>query len=346
MNADARTDEVALQLRGAGLEVTLDARLAPLVTYGVGGAARCMVRINSRDDAVSAARILSSHPTMPLVVIGKGSNVVVADTGFAGVVLWMAADAGEGAVRMDGPDVLVDASVPMPVLARRSAALGRTGLEWAVGIPGSVGGAVRMNAGGHGSDMDKCIVEAEIVSLRSGIVRTIDHDDLGFHFRGSALAPHHLVLAARVHTSAGEPAACLAELSRIVAWRRDNQPGGRNAGSVFVNPGEGPMSAGAVIDSCGLRGFTVGGAEISTKHANFIQAGTGATAQDIVDLMTMVQQRVEGETGIRLGSEVRLIGFADEVEERFLDARHVTPDRRTEARRLATLMDDVDGVPS
>lgn len=344
MRNEVETRSVAAELQRAGLNVVVDAPLAPLVTYGVGGPAGCLVRADDARDVVSAAGVLSRYPATNVVVIGRGSNLLVADDGFDGVVLWMAGDAGDAAVSFEGDDVVVDAGTPMPVLARRCSAQGRAGLEWAVGIPGSVGGAVRMNAGGHGSDMDACLVEASVVSLRSGSVRTVGHDDLGFHFRGSALAAHHVVLNARLRTTKGEPDRCLEQLAGIVSWRRENQPGGRNAGSVFVNPGEGPMSAGAIIDSCDLRGLRVGGAEVSTRHANFIQAGTGATAQDVVDLMTVVQKRVEEATGIRLGSEVRLVGFGPSVETRFVDTRHATPQRVAEARSLAALMGDEEVV--
>jgi UDP-N-acetylenolpyruvoylglucosamine reductase len=141
----------------------------------------------------------------------------------------------------------------MPVLARRSVQAGRGGLEWCVGIPGTVGGAVRMNAGGHGAEMDDSLLSARVLSLRSGATHVVPKSALGLHFRGSALSAHHIVMSAEFSTSAQDVQKGTAELDNIVAWRREHQPGGRNAGSVFVNPAPGSGSAGALIDQKSMR---------------------------------------------------------------------------------------------
>ena len=127
----------------------------------------------------------------------------------------------------------------MPVLARRSVGAGRGGLEWCVGIPGTVGGAVRINAGGHGAEMVDNLIDARLVSLKSGNVCVVPNADLGLHFRGSALSQHHVVLSARFQTSNITPEEGTTTINSVVAWRREHQPGGRNAGSVFVNPAHG-----------------------------------------------------------------------------------------------------------
>ena len=168
-----------------------------------------------------------------------------------------------------------------------------------------------MNAGGHGSDMAACLVEADIFDLRSAAVATHTVDSLGLRFRASALTDDQIVLTATLRVEPGDREAADAELAEIVRWRRENQPGGQNAGSVFVNPVPGEVSAGVLIDGLGLRGFTVGTACVSEKHANFIQASDDGVAADVRAVMEFVRERVAEETGFLLRSEVRLVGFGD-----------------------------------
>lgn len=319
-----------------GVVVEHNRPMAQNTTYGVGGHAACAVTVASRRDLQEVADLLAAHPHIPVAVVGRGSNLLVADDGFNGVVVFMSYSATDNDIELVGEDIVAPGSLPMPILARRSVALQRSGLEWCVGIPGSVGGAVRMNAGGHGAEIVDSLLTAEIVSLRSGRWATIAAADLGFHFRGSALAAHHVVVSARLRSH--ERSLESPDLDAVVTWRRQNQPGGRNAGSVFVNPAQGDGSAGALIDSCGLREFAVGGARVSEKHANFIQASDGATAGNIVAVMQHVQETVEARIGIRLRSEVCLLGFAPEIAHAFSDPRHNEPERIANAKRLCELM--------
>ena len=336
-------DVLAGELAGRGLTVMRDHDLGASTTYGVGGPARLVVRARNEADIEAVAAIMARHRGVPTLVVGRGSNLLVCDEGFAGVaVLWSATGATDE-VGVDGETVAAGAMVPMPVLARRAAALGRGGLEWAVGVPGTVGGAVRMNAGCHGSDMCAALVDADVVSLVSGRRVRVVPGDLGLHFRGSALADHHVVVAARMRTHPCDPAESAEEMARIVAWRRENQPGGRNAGSVFVNPGDGAVAAGSLVDGCGLKGLRHGGAEVSPKHANFIQVHEGATASDVVAVMTHVQTEVEAAHGVRLRSEIRLVGFDDEVSRRFSDERHHRPEAAAAAARIRSLLGE-DGA--
>jgi UDP-N-acetylmuramate dehydrogenase len=226
----------------------------------------------------------------------------------------------------------------MPVLARRSVGAGRGGLEWCVGIPGTVGGAVRMNAGGHGADMAASVVDATVLSLRSGQIVRVSAEQLGFYFRGSALSNNHVVLSVRMRTSTQEAATGTAEINAVVSWRREHQPGGRNAGSVFVNPGAGDESAGALIDSAGLRGFTIGSVSVSEKHANFIQATEGSTAADIAAVMAHVQSTVEQVHGIRIYSEVCLVGFSPDLMTRFTHPSHSSALHVAAKEHLQTLL--------
>lgn len=306
-------------LVSAGLPVRSDAPFGSLTTYAVGGNAAAMVEVTNADDISAVAAVTSREPGVAVFVLGNGSNTLVADSGFDGLVVrWRPpADPDAARVSVAGGAVEVPAWMPLPVLARRSVAAGGCGLEWAVGVPGTVGGAVRMNAGGHGAETIDALESAEVVSLRSGARRWLAAELLGLHFRGSALAEWQVVTAARLRVSDPGGHDCAAEIASIVAWRREHQPGGRNAGSVFVNPAPGEGSSGALIDSCGLRGASVGGAEVSDKHANFVQAGPGAIAADVLGLMALVQERVLAVTGHRLASETRLVGFPPADTERF-----------------------------
>jgi UDP-N-acetylmuramate dehydrogenase len=290
-----------------------DVSLAPFTTYRLGGPATFLVRARSLDDlaAVSAARAASG---LPVLVVGRGSNLLVADRGFAGIAVVVTA--------LGCPLEFPDPSGPaearggsglaLPVVARRLAAAGWRGFEWAVGVPGSLGGAVRMNAGGHGSDMASCLAAALVFDVASGEASWRSVDELGLRFRASDLTALDVVVEVRLNVEAGDPRAAEAEIAEIVRWRRENQPGGQNAGSVFVNPVPGEVSAGLLIDGLGLRGLRVGTAWVSEKHANFIQASEGGSANDVRAVIEQVRTRVAEATGIELRSEVRVVGFEDE----------------------------------
>jgi UDP-N-acetylmuramate dehydrogenase len=287
--------------------------IGPMTTYRVGGPAALFVRLTAVEQlrVVAEARRTSG---LPVLVLGRGSNMLVSDAGFPGIAVSMV----ELPERLGIDDatyrVTASAGLALPVVARKTAAAGLTGFEWAVGVPGSIGGAVRMNAGGHGSDMAAALVSVDVFDLAASEERTLAVDDLGLGFRSSSLAPDHLVLSAELQLAAGDVVESAQLLKEIVAWRRANQPGGQNAGSVFVNPVPGEVSAGALIDAAGLRGHRVGTAEVSTKHANFIQADDGGRAADVRTLMAHVRDQVEATSGFRLRSEIRLVGFGDEDE--------------------------------
>jgi UDP-N-acetylmuramate dehydrogenase len=235
--------------------------------------------------------------------------MLVSDAGFPGVAIGLADLASTIEIDTSNASVVASAGVALPVLARRTAAAGLSGFEWAVGVPGSIGGAVRMNAGGHGSDMAASLVEVGVFDLHDEQVVTFSAAELGLAFRSSALAPHHVVLDARLQLEPGDVETSTRLLAEIVAWRRANQPGGQNAGSVFVNPIPGEVSAGELVDAAGLRGHRIGTASVSDKHANFIQADEGGRADDVLALMTYVRDVVEATSGFRLRSEIRLVGF-------------------------------------
>ena len=299
--------------------------LSQFTTYKVGGTAALHMMVSSIDDLYLVSAVLA-EVELPILVIGRGSNLLISDSGFKGLALTIGglADYVDLPNRDEEPEVepiaLFGGSVALPVAARQSVARGLTGFEWGVGVPGSVGGAIRMNAGGHGSDMASSVTSVRMFHLRKGLEAHVNAVDLGLRFRGSALDDHHVVLSATVDLEwSKSPEASEAELQEVVRWRRENQPGGQNAGSVFVNPEPGKVSAGAVIDELGMRGLRVGSAQVSEKHANFIQADVGGSAQDVVALMAEVRRRVRDERGYVLRSEIRLVGFEDETDSAIVD---------------------------
>jgi UDP-N-acetylmuramate dehydrogenase len=324
VSVEPRTSALDAAVAVLGDLARRDVPLAPLTTYRVGGSAAIFVEARTVDDlvAVAAARTASG---LPVLVVGRGSNLLVADAGFDGIAVSTAGlldeiDLGAPGDRTrdrsgdgDGAPVVVTASsgVSLPVLARRTAAASLTGFEWAVGVPGSVGGGVRMNAGGHGSDMAACLVDVDLVDLDDPAACEVTSAaaDLGLHFRGSALRDAQVIVRARLRLRRGDRATSERELAEIVRWRREHQPGGQNCGSVFVNPVPGEVTAGELIDRVGLRGLTVGGARVSEKHANFVQAEPHATAADVHAVIEQVRARVADVTGYELRSEVRLVGF-------------------------------------
>lgn len=279
--------------------------IGPMTTYRVGGDAALFVEL-ATDDDVAAVRDAVAATGVPVLVVGKGSNLLVADAGFPGLAVTLAGAFAEIELLADAR-VRAGGAVSLPVLARRTAAASLTGFEWAVGVPGSVGGAVRMNAGGHGSDMSRCLVRYRFADLHGGDDGEAGIEALGYSYRHSSIAPHQVVLWAELQLAPGDRDAAEAEISEIVRWRREHQPGGQNAGSVFTNP-DGD-SAGRLIESLGLKGHRRGSAYVSPKHANFFQADEGGSADDVRALIEEVRERVEQETGTRLVPELRMIGF-------------------------------------
>lgn len=336
-------NELVDSLTSRGLAVDINKPMALLTTYGVGGHADVAVTVKTEADILATADVLSRYRDVDVVVLGRGSNTLFADTGFRGVVVILGASEESRSISIVEGHVRASGAMLMPVLARRTVQSGYGGLEWCVGIPGTVGGAVRMNAGGHGADIADSLVNAQVVSLRSGQHRTIDVADLGLHFRGSALSPHHVVTSALFRVSSVSPEVGARHLDEIVAWRREHQPGGRNAGSVFVNPAPDEGSAGSLIDQCGLRGFAVGGAHVSDKHANFIQASDGATADDVLEVMRHVQLVVEQTHGVRLRSEVRLVGCDDVTTVQFADDAHNNRENLEARHNLCEMLGEEHG---
>jgi UDP-N-acetylmuramate dehydrogenase len=312
-----RLDDLAADLRERLPDATSEGvPFAELSTYRIGGPVAVLVRVASVEALGEVAAATRRHQPR-LLVIGRGSNLLMSDAGFSGLVVLLEADfesvelpASGGGGDAGASTVRAGGAVPLPVLARRTAAAGLAGLEFYVGIPGSVGGAVRMNAGGHGRETVEVLRRVWVLDLAGAdepaavAERGVDALDLGY--RRSNLRPSEVVCAAELTVTADDSAACEARVADIVRWRREHQPGGQNAGSVFRNPpGD---SAGRLIEAAGLKGLRIGGAVVSEKHANFFQADPGATARDVRELVTEVRRRVARQTGVELVPELHIVG--------------------------------------
>lgn len=296
----------------AGLDARLgaalrrDVPLGPLTTYGVGGPAARLIEV-ADDDALAAVAAAAAATGAPVLVVGLGSNLLVSDQGFDGLVVVLGA--GFATVEIDGTRVRAGGRAKLPVVARQSAAAGLTGFEWAAGVPGSIGGAVRMNAGVPEADMADALVRVRVVDLASGEDVVVPAGDLHLGYRTSSVRPSQVVAWAELELVRGDAAAARAAIKEKTQWRRDHQPGGRNAGSVFTNPpGD---SAGRLIEAAGGKGLRVGTAEVSAKHANFILSDEGGTAADVWALMAEVRALVFAASGVSLHPETCLVGLPE-----------------------------------
>ena len=314
-NATVDPDPLDEALAFLGDRLERDIPLAPLCTYRVGGAAERFVEVMDADELVrivTAVAGLSGHAP-DLLVVGRGSNLLVADDGVSGLVLRLGEAFAEVEV-LDGSEsgpgrtvVRAGGAASLPVVARRTVSAGLSGFEWAVGVPGSIGGAVRMNAGGHGADMSDTLLGVRVVDLSTGEDVEVRPADLDLGYRRSSIRAAQVVVHADLGLESGDRAAGDVRLSEIVRWRREHQPGGQNAGSVFTNPpGD---SAGRLIDAAGCKGLRIGSAQVSTKHANFVQADPGGRSGDVFAVMAAVVERVQDAFEIRLHPETVMIGF-------------------------------------
>jgi UDP-N-acetylmuramate dehydrogenase len=286
----------------AGLEEA--APLAPLCAYGVGGPAEYLYRAASTGALVHAVRT-ARRAGVALTVLGRATNVLVSDAGLPGLTVL----ARNEAYTIDGERLEVEAGVELPGLVTDLAGQGLAGLEFAGNIPGSVGGAIVGNAGAYGRAVSDVLVS---VHLLDGVTEHVKKpEELEFAYRTSLFKqlPGLTVLSAVFRLSRGDRSALLEEIARDAELRRSKHPlEYASCGSFFKNPSR-ESPAARLIEDAGLKGFRLGGACVSEKHANFLVAGPGATAADIVALATEVRRRVREQSGCDLVEEVRRLGF-------------------------------------
>ncbi|HUZ20840.1 MAG TPA: UDP-N-acetylmuramate dehydrogenase [Acidimicrobiales bacterium] len=309
-HAAGRTEALRAVERAAALLGPLARRDEPVATrttYRVGGHAALFAEIT---DEASLERVAAAAAAsgVEVLVLGRGSNLLVADAGFAGLCVALAGEFERIEIDRAGARIVAGGGASYPVLARRAAGAGCAGMEWAVGIPGSVGGAVAMNAGGHGAETGDRLSSCRIVDLEHGGDRVVAAAELALGYRRSRVGPGDLVVSATFAGEAGDPEASAKAIAEIVAWRREHQPGGRNAGSVFTNPAS--DSAGRLVEAAGLKGLRIGSAQVSEKHANFVQADAGGSADDVYKLVATLRRLVAERLGVELRTELRLVGFA------------------------------------
>lgn len=290
--------------------VESDVPMAPFTTYRLGGPARLYVEPSTRSDVeLLGETVAELDDRPPILALGRGSNLVISDAGWPGIVVRLGAtfsyitDTDHG-FRGGGVTAL-------PLLANRAARRGLTGMEFAIAIPGSVGGAVRMNAGAHGGEIQDRLATVDVHDLMTGVTASRSAEDLDLSYRHSNLEDSDLVLEASFIL---EPASAPEVKERMESYRKhraETQPGAlQNAGSVFRNPpGD---HAGRLVEASGLKGFRVGGASVSELHANFFIAGHGSSAQDVFDLVVAVRARVAEEHGVDLVPEIRFVGAFEE----------------------------------
>lgn len=295
-----RIRAAAPDLRG---RLLADQPLADLTWFRVGGPAEVLFTPADEEDL---ARLLATlDPDVPVTVIGLGSNLIVRDGGVPGVVVRLGGKAF-GSIAIDGDALTVGTAVPDMRLAKAAAEAGLDGLAFYRGIPGSIGGALRMNAGAHGGETTDVLVEARGID-RGGALRTFSHADMGFSYRHSD-APEDVIFTRAVFRGrTGDRGAIEAEMERVTAAREAAQPiRERTGGSTFANPDGG--KAWQLIDAAGCRGLRRGGAQVSEMHCNFLINTGDTTAADIEGLGEEVRRRVRDTSGVELRWEIRRIG--------------------------------------
>jgi UDP-N-acetylmuramate dehydrogenase len=277
--------------------------LAKLTTIGTGGPARFFAR--PRDTgALHDCLAWAAAERLAVRVVGLGSNLLPADSGFDGLVLRL--DGALAAIELDAPLVRCGGGASLAALVRKAQDAGLSGIEFGCAIPGTVGGAVRMNAGAYGRELREPLVEAVVVS--AGGTRRGGPDELGLRYRGSDIAPDEVVAGAVLRLTPADPAVIRATIRGMQDLRTAAQPRkARTFGSVFKNP-PGDRTSGQLLEACGLKGFTVGGARISPRHANFIENDGTATSADVVALMAEARRRARDQFGVELEHEVELLG--------------------------------------
>ncbi|HEY9899663.1 MAG TPA: UDP-N-acetylmuramate dehydrogenase [Pantanalinema sp.] len=277
--------------------------LAPFTSWRVGGPARYFFEPDSVG-ALSEALDWAHAKGHAVFVLGKGSNLLIADEGFDGLVIRLGG--GMGAVSVEDDKVRAQAGCATSALVRAAAEHDRGGFEFLTTIPGTVGGVVFMNGGAHGACVADFLVEATVLAP-DGTIRVLSNAQMGYSYRHSLLQDEGgLVLEAVLRTEPKPKAEIQQAVSELAKWRRARQPQGLSAGSVFTNPPG--TSAGRLIEEAGCKGLTVGRAQVSEVHANFIVNLGGAKASDLLSLIAQVQERVHAKHALWLHPEVRGVG--------------------------------------
>lgn len=297
------------ELRSLG-PIRLDEPLSRHVTFGVGGPADVFFAAQS-EDQLRGAYALAMRYGIPVFIFGSGSNILVGDGGIRGLVIENRTDAVEGPMQNGtGLKIRIASGVSFAAIARRLSSSGYGGLEWAAGIPGSLGGAVVTNAGAYGAALSDILKSVRLADSQGAVVE-VSPKDLELAYRESAFSTgtirDRIVLSVDLRVERGDAAALTARIKELDEKRKAAQPPGRNCGSVFKNP-PGEYGSWWYVDQVGLRGHRIGNACFSDQHTNFILNLGGATATDITALIHLAQERVRERFSIELETEVFLVG--------------------------------------
>jgi UDP-N-acetylmuramate dehydrogenase len=285
------------------VKIEEDEPLGRYTTLGAGGPARAFAKPTTLEEVEESLAWAREHE-LPVAVIGLGSNLLVADEGVEALVLRLGGELSSADVR--GELLVAGGGAPNAVCLHRVRAAGLGGFEFACAIPGTVGGGVRMNAGAYGSDWSEILVRALVVDGSGAAWRT--PDELGLSYRHSRLGPSEVVARVEFRLAPRDPAEIKARIGELQALRKAAQPTNkRTFGSVFKNPDH-ELSAGRMLEACGLKGHRIGGAQISPRHANFIENADGARATDAIALMAEARRRAHDAYGVELEHEVQFLG--------------------------------------
>ncbi len=293
-----------IQNRNTPSKLRFDEPLSKHNYFGIGGSAAAYFEVGTAGELAYVAQ-LRNHWQVPVAIVGRGSNLLVSDAGYPGIVVRLIGEFDR--LEFDQNRVRVGAGVSLPRLSKTAARRGLSGVEFALGIPGSVGGALIMNAGAWGSSFGD-LVERVRVMTHEGEVVDLNPDDAQFSYRHSGLHIYFCITRAELTLTPGDAAAVANRMQDLYNQKITSQPfAEENAGCMFKNPPG--HSAGKLIDECGLKGYRVGGAEVSKIHGNFILNLGNATAQDVLSLVRHIQAHVKRERGVNLEMEVQLLGF-------------------------------------
>ncbi len=278
--------------------------LAKHTHFGIGGGASAYIEVSTVNELAALARFHRKWE-VPVAVIGRGSNLLVSDKGFKGIGVRLIGELVK--LEVDEDVVTVGAGLSLPRLSKVMSKSGLSGVEFALGIPGTVGGALIMNAGAWGSSFGDVVTDVTVMRDTGELV-TLTHDEANFEYRHSGLDAYFCVVGATLKLQLGDVDTITTQMNALFKQKTDTQPfAEENAGCMFKNPpGD---SAGRLIDVSGLKGYRIGGAEVSTVHGNFILNIDNATAEDVLNLVAHIQKQVREKTGISLQTEVKRLGF-------------------------------------
>ncbi len=297
-------DALAHILQSPSSRLRLAEPLSKHTHFGIGGEADAYFEVSTLAELVALARFHRQW-RIPVAVIGRGSNLLVSDAGFNGIGIRLIGALAQ--LTVDGNTVSVGAGVSLPRLSKAMSRRGLSGVEFALGIPGSVGGALIMNAGAWGSSFGDIVTNVTVMH-DTGELTELSHAQARFEYRHSGLTEYFCVTGATLALEPGDAETITERMQAFYKQKVATQPfAEENAGCMFKNPpGD---SAGRLIDACGLKGHRIGGAEVSTVHGNFILNSDNATAADVLNLVAHIQQQVKEKTGVSLQTEVKRLGF-------------------------------------